>query len=223
MNRKLTIALGTLFGTPLLALWLFVTVQPIKVLPRLKLAPGYSLISEQDRPFTSDMVRGQVVLYQFVHTTCGADCQSIWTNLQALAAQLPTTTVGEIPVKLVVITLDPDHDTPQVLAEFGQQLGADAARWTFLTGAEGEISQVLRHGFGVAYKREADGKLSFLNRTVLVDGWGIVRAEYVFARPSAEQLANDIQLVLSEARNSRGAARYAYEAAHLFGCYQTSG
>jgi protein SCO1/2 len=223
MNRKLTIALGTLLGIPLLALWLFVTVQPIKVLPRLKLAPGYSLISQQDRPFTSDMVRGQVVLYQFAHTSCGADCQSIWDNLQALAAQLPTATDAEIPVKLVIITVDPGHDSPQVLAEFGRQLGTDFARWTFLTGSESEISEVLRGGFGLAYKREADGKMSFLNRTVLVDGWGIVRAEYVFVRPSAEQLASDIQLVIDEARNSQGAARYAYEAAHLFGCYQTQG
>jgi protein SCO1/2 len=224
INRKLAIALGIILGTPVLAVWLFATLQPIKVLPRLKLAPGYSLLAQEGKPFTSDMVRGQVVLYQFGYTNCGANCQPIWARLKEVLAQLATTNPdGAVPVKLVTLTLDGERDTPAVLQAFGQQIGADFSHWTFLTGSQADLRPVLQDGFGVAYKRLPDGSVDFLNRFELVDGWGIVRAEYIFGLPSSEELTRDIELVVAEARNSHGAARYAYEAAHLFGCYQTQG
>ncbi len=224
INRKLAIALGIILGTPVLAVWLFATLQPIKVLPRVKLAPGYSLTAQHGHAFTSDMVRGQVVLYQFGYSNCGDACQPIWARLKEVLAQLPAATAaGDVPFKIVTVTLDAQRDTPETLQQFGQQVGADFSRWTFLTGTEADLIPVLKDGFGVAYKRLPDGKVDFLNRFELVDGWGIVRAEYIFGLPSAEELTRDIQLVVSEARNSHGAARYAYEAAHLFGCYQPTG
>jgi protein SCO1/2 len=36
-------------------------------------------------------------------------------------------------VRLVVITLDPENDTPEVLTVFARAAGADSARWSFLT------------------------------------------------------------------------------------------
>jgi protein SCO1/2 len=54
---------------------------------------------------------------------------------------------------------------------------------------------------------------------VLVDGAGIIRARYRTATPALEMLQRDIELLATEAYNSQGVLRYAYEAAHLFLCY----
>jgi hypothetical protein len=51
-----------------------------------------------------------------------------------------------------------------------------------------------------------------------VDSAGLIRAQYRTATPALATLQRDIELVASEAHNSQGALRYAYEAAHLFLC-----
>jgi protein SCO1/2 len=220
IDKRLKIG-GAILGAPLLAVWLFVTLQPIKVLPRLKVAPGYSLLEQHGEPFTSDMVRGKVVLYQFAYTSCGAACQSIWQRLQEVHAHFATSAADEeVPFRLVTMTLDASRDQPDTLLRFGQALDANFAYWSFLTGDEASLQRVVGQGFGVTYKRQPDGTVNFLNRFVLVDGWGMVRADYRFGLPSVVELTRDIELVRNEARNSQGAAHLVYEAAHLLGCYQ---
>jgi len=54
---------------------------------------------------------------------------------------------------------------------------------------------------------------------VLVDGLGIMRAEYRTGAPAPELIARDVNLLVKEAANSDGIARLGYEAAHLFLCY----
>jgi protein SCO1/2 len=54
---------------------------------------------------------------------------------------------------------------------------------------------------------------------MLVDGSGIIRAEYRTATPDMAIIERDINLLLEEAENIDGPSRYAYEAAHLFLCY----
>ena len=69
------------------------------------------------------------------------------------------------------------------------------------------------------FLQQEDGTFKFDPAFILVDGWGIMRAEYRTAAPEVDLIMRDIDLVTTEARNSTGAARYAYEAAHLFVCY----
>ncbi|MCS7040866.1 MAG: hypothetical protein NZP34_14765, partial [Caldilineales bacterium] len=56
---------------------------------------------------------------------------------------------------------------------------------------------------------------------ILVDGWGIIRREYRYRTltPDVDRIVRHIGVLAEEVRNSRGAARLAYEAAHLFLCY----
>src|SRR5690606_33778697 len=51
---------------------------------------------------------------------------------------------GLADVRLLSITLDPEHDRPDVLRNYGQSLGADFDRWTFVTGGEDEVRQLAR-------------------------------------------------------------------------------
>jgi protein SCO1/2 len=54
---------------------------------------------------------------------------------------------------------------------------------------------------------------------MLVDGLGILRAEYITGDPGADRILGDIAFILDEVENSEGANKVAYEAAHLFMCY----
>jgi protein SCO1/2 len=91
--------------------------------------------------------------------------------------------LGERPgIRLVSITVDPEHDSPAVLAEYAGRYGADPARWLFLTGERPAIERLARESFHLAAGEgdAAGGGEPFLHSTrlVLVDGEGRIRGTY---------------------------------------------
>ncbi len=219
MQSKITYFFSGFIGIPLLGIFLFATFQPIKVLPRMRLAPGFVVQTQANQPLNSEQLRGQITLYHFAYSRCGEACQTSFNVLNAVQAQLQAEEVG-VPVRLVTLSLDATHDTPPVLQTWGAQHTADPTRWIFATASTPqEARRVVGHGFGVFFRETSPGQFEFGQRMYLVDGTGLTRAEYTSFVPTPDRLMRDIHLVAEEARNSQGLAWYAYEAAHLFGCY----
>jgi protein SCO1/2 len=79
-------------------------------------------------------------------------------------------------VQLVTFTVDPEYDTPPVLAQFGESLGADPAHWQFLTGTPAAINDVVVKGLLQPISREPDGTPAHSTRMVIVDGEGWLRS-----------------------------------------------
>lgn len=220
-NRKLIGLWLGLLAIPLIAVVLFAVLQPVKVVPRIGLAPGYSFTDINGARLTNEDFRGSVVVYNFTTTHCEASCVDsapIMQEIQALLGRLDT---GGIPVMLVTIALDPVRDTPEQLRSYAMQLGADPALWHFVTGAPERLKQVVGGGFGLYYTQDEDGALQFEPMLALVDGNGLLRAQYRRGLPDVEMIERDLKLILDEAHNSRGASGLVYEAAHLFACYAT--
>jgi protein SCO1/2 len=85
-------------------------------------------------------------------------------------------------VRLVSFSVDPLYDTPQVLEEYARNVGADPARWLFLTGPLDEIRRVSFESFRLPFERDEaqpPGQL-VAHRTVLtvVDREGQIRGYY---------------------------------------------
>ena len=81
-------------------------------------------------------------------------------------------------------------------------------------------------GFGVYFTQNDDhnpagdeASITLEQRFLLVDGWGIVRAEYRYDTFNVDRAMKDLECLAAETRNSQGVASLAYEAAHLFRCY----
>jgi cytochrome oxidase Cu insertion factor (SCO1/SenC/PrrC family) len=91
--------------------------------------------------FYRDVVRDRVVLFQSMYTRCLDACPTQTARLAAVQ-QLLGDAVGR-DVFFVSLTVDPEHDTPQVLADYARRFGA-AAGWTFLTGSRRNVDDVLR-------------------------------------------------------------------------------
>jgi len=120
-------------------------------------------------------------------------------------------------VRMVTITVDAQGDTPPVLRAYAARLGVETSEWTFLTGSDRELKQLIGGGYGVYYRIDGDD-VELDQHAVLVDGTGLLRAEYDGARLDPAIVMRDIGLVEQEA-NSSEAARPIYEMAHLFVCY----
>lgn len=206
-----------------LAILAFATLKPIRVLPRIRLAPGFILVDQDGRQVTSEDMRGKVALYTFTYTRCRTpQCQEILTTLQAVDRQITDAMLQGVPFEIVVVSFDPEHDTPEQLRAFATSLGVDLGRWRFVTGTDSKrLRYVIGGGFEVYYEQTEDGEFVFDPAYILVDGWGIIRGEYRYETimPNQERIARHIQVLLNEIHNSKGAAKVAYEAAHLFLCY----
>jgi len=204
--------------------------QPIKVLPRITLSPGFSFTNQAGQRLTSEDYRGKVVIYNFTYTHGGVACEEAISQMQALRERLNNeTNLKDLSFALVTISLDPERDTPAALREYTnrfQQGQANDITWNFVTGDPTRTKYVVGGGFSLYYEKransagdEADYRIKFEPRFVLVDGWGIIRAVYTTDKLDIERVIRDLNFIASEVRHSVGIARLAYEGAHLFQCY----
>lgn len=137
-----------------------------------------------------------------------------------VAAQLAPQ--SDIPVELVTIAVDgpangPAH-SPDALRAYALHKGIEPSR-RLLGGEAQQVKLVVGGGFNTFYENDSNGQLQIDPALMLVDGLGILRAEYRGRSLSTKNILRDIDLLTQEARNSTGLTRYAYEAAHLFLCY----
>ena len=198
----------------------FAVFEPIQVLPRIRLAPGYLLTDQHAQTLTSEDVRGDIVLYNFGYSGCG-ECASMNDTMSAIQSRLDEVDVGDTNVRFVTISFAAGRDTPETLTEYAEQLGADPEQWTFATADAGHIDNVVKAGFRAYYEDVGDGSFTFDPVFVLVDGWGVIRGEYRYQTSASDtdKILHHIDILGEEIRNSHGAASLAYEAAHFFLCY----
>jgi protein SCO1/2 len=217
--KPLLLGLGVLLGMLLaLALW-FALAQPVKVLPRLRTMPAYMLTNQDGRPMGDAELRGRMVLLSFGYTRCGDGCAELNRQLKDVRAGLAASGVLGAQLTFATISLDPAYDTPAVLRAYAAQTGANAASWSFLTGAADEIKGLAGGELGIYYEKpDADGQMNHDQRVLLIDEKGILRARYELGSLKLDRLNRDLALLAQE-RASSGMMRQVYEFSHLFLCY----
>ena len=96
--------------------------------------------------FYDDVMKGKIVMINFFFTDCDAICPLMTENL-ARVQELLGPRVGT-EIFMASISLQPEHDTPEVLAAYAKTYGIGPG-WVLLTGKKDEID-VLRHRLGFA-------------------------------------------------------------------------
>lgn len=222
MNKYLLNGLYSLLALIIISAFAFKIFQPIKVLPRMQLSPAFSLTDQSNARLTSEDLRGQFVLYTFTYTNCPAPCYDINETMKEIQSRLSEVELDGIEVRFVTISFDPDRDTTQVLKTYAESIGASTEQWSFATTTNKSLLKtIVGAGFETYYEDKGNGEFSFAPAFMLVDGWGIVRAEYRYQTQSsdADRILRHLGVLAEEVRNSTGSAKLAYEAAHLFLCY----
>lgn len=148
--------------------------------PVLGTLPPFTLTSQADRPFGSEDLRGKVWVANFIFTRCPTVCPVFTAQMAGLQRDLAAK--GAAEVRLVSFSVDPSHDTPERLAEYGTRHGADFERWTFLTGEPDAIKTAVVEGLKIAAEPVGpDDDLASVfhgSHFVLVDGEGRIRGYY---------------------------------------------
>ena len=221
MSRKAIIRSVIPVGLIIAAAMAFALFEPIQVLPRIRLAPGYLLTNQSAETVTSEDVRGDIVLYNFGYSGCGDDCAAMNETMVEVQSRLGEVDAGDTSIRFVTVSFDADTDTPEVLDAYAAGLGADTEHWSFVTGDPVHLENVVKAGFEAYYEERDDGSFTFDPVFILVDGWGVIRGEYRYQTNASDsdKILHHMDILGEEIRNSHGAASLAYEAAHFFLCY----
>jgi protein SCO1/2 len=89
--------------------------------------------------FYRDLVKGRVVVMNFVFTSCTTICPT----MGATFARVQTLLGQRKDVALISVSIDPANDTPERLAAWSRRLGAGPG-WTLVTGRSPDISEILK-------------------------------------------------------------------------------
>jgi protein SCO1/2 len=107
--------------------------------------PPMALIDQDGKGMTSADWRGHATVVTFIFTRC--PMPEFCPLVAAKFKRLQDVTAADArlkDVRLVSVTLDPEHDTPAVLRDYGIAKGADFARWRFGTGAPEQVAAFTR-------------------------------------------------------------------------------
>jgi protein SCO1/2 len=171
--------------------------------PRLVRVPDFTLRNRDGRFVARADLLGAPWVADFVFTRCAASCPLMSARMARLDRRLPAgrwlvgtagekvggtagSPVGSPAVRLVSFTVDPDFDTPAVLARYAASFGA-SPRWLFLSGGREAILRLSRDGFRLAVGGGGPAKEPILHSTrfILVDGQGWIRRYYDALDPAA--------------------------------------
>ncbi|UCC53662.1 MAG: SCO family protein [Anaerolineaceae bacterium] len=154
------------------------------------LAADFTLTGLNGEPVSLHDFRGQAVMIYFGYTFCPDVCPATMVELAQASEMLGK---DAEKVQVILISLDPDRDTPQKLNEYVTHFDPS---FIGITGSEDEIAAVATL-YGIFYEKHegtvATGYLiDHTASVVTIDPDGYLRLVYPFNTP-AEDIAEDLQ------------------------------
>ncbi len=117
---------------------------------------------------------GRPVVLTFVYTHCAATCPLLVHEMKTIAQRLDASVPSD--VAYVLVTLDPERDTPEQLQKFAKAHGLSPAQWTLLRGSPESI-RALAASISVGYRDQSDGQIAHANLLTILNKQGEVAAQ----------------------------------------------
>lgn len=141
--------------------------QPLPVLGHLS---GFELTDSQGQSFTQSQLKNKIWVADFIFTTCAGPCPVMTRQLASLYRSF----LLEKDVDFVSFSVNPEYDTPQILAEYAKGFNADTNRWHFLTGSKDIIQRLAQSDFKIGSKEDPifhSEKFVLVDRTLRIRGY----------------------------------------------------
>lgn len=134
--------------------------------------PQFTLYNQDGDVVSINRFRGRRVVMNFIYTRCPIATMCPLSTQRMMDLQHAAREKGVTNLELVSITLDPAYDTPPVLRDYAAARGIDTANFSFLTGPEAAVRDLL-HQFGVIVE-PGENYLKHTLSTLLIDEKGTI-------------------------------------------------
>jgi protein SCO1/2 len=159
--------------------------------------PDFAFTNQDGQTFTQNDVQGKIYVADFFFTTCPSICPIMKTQMLRVHEKFK----GNDNVHIVSHSIDPVHDTVEVLRDYAERLDIDTRYWTFLTGDMDSIFNIAQGGYMVSAKVdvEAPGGLLHSGAFILIDKQRRIRGYYDGTlEEDVDLLMKDMDILLSE-------------------------
>lgn len=126
---------------------------------------------QDDRPLTIAELGGRPLVMAMIYTTCAHTCPLIMADLKQLEGAL--TPAQRAGMSFVLVSLDPQRDTPAQLRTFAADARLDPTHWTLLAGTGTDV-RMLAAALGVRYRPGEAGEIAHSNALTIVDASGAI-------------------------------------------------
>ena len=158
--------------------------------------PDVVLINQNGQRIDLRQFRGKPLLLTFVYTRCPFPdyCLRMSSNFEQVLQQLQKNATAFADVQLLSISIDPEHDKPAVLREYGEhyvgRIDPKFQHWQFASGSPQQVRKAADF-FGLAYNTR-DGQIVHGLSTVLVGKDGKVLKVYSGNAWKPDEVAADV-------------------------------
>ena len=133
-------------------------------------APDFTLLDQEGRAVSMNRFRGKQIVVNFIFSRCPIATMCPAATQRMMALQKAAKAAGVNDLELVSISLDPEYDTPGVLKDYAAVRGIDTANFSFLTGPDAAVRQLLAQ-LGVI-REFADNTIKHSLTTLLINPQG---------------------------------------------------
>lgn len=147
--------------------------------------------TESGQRIRLDALRGKIRVLAMVYTSCEYACPLLVEIMKRMATSLPQELQSQ--VGFVLVSFDPERDTPEVLKAYSEKQQLDVQRWTLLHGQPDDVRE-LAVLLGVKYIKQPRGDFAHSNLITVLNREG----EIVHRHLGLQQSIDDTVAVLRQ-------------------------
>jgi len=85
-------------------------------------------------------LKGKTTLLAMIYTSCTFACPRLLADMRRIEAKIPTSERSNM--RFILISIDPERDTPQKLKQFAADNKLDLAYWTLMRGSQSDLEEL---------------------------------------------------------------------------------
>ncbi|WP_456462574.1 SCO family protein [Lutibacter sp.] len=169
--------------------------------------PPFEFTNQDGKLISNSFYKDKVYVVEFFFTTCPTICPKMNENMVKIQNKF----YGNNEFGIASFSINPTHDTPEILKEYAKSHGATLKNWNFLTGDQDKIYELANTGFTLfaGENSDAEGGFEHSGMFALVDKQGNIRSRLdKFGNPIAfydgldpkgiQMIKEDISILLKE-------------------------
>ena len=136
--------------------------------------PNFEFTNQDGNLISNSFYEDKVWVVEFFFTTCPTICPKMNANMVKIQDKY----YGNLDFGLASFSINPKHDTPEILKDYAKAHGATLKNWHFLTGDQEVIYQLANTGFTLfaGENSEAEGGFEHSGMFALIDKEGNIRS-----------------------------------------------